>query len=353
MKKTSIVIAFCVFCLCVTKTSFAIWASHPKIDEKHIAKDLIGRQVQGWTFEKAAPCRLKILDAKYDKDTAIVYIFVKTIDFRGKYGREGKLRLEYEYAADDWNILDIKPISFSRLENDIVYKMEATNFYPLLAAADEGNVDRVRSLIAEGADVNATTGSGPTALILAVEGGYLDVAKILLSKGADVNAKDNSGQTALIYAAKKGHLDILQQLLERGADLNVRDKDGNTALGLAVGLGHTGVVQALVDKGADVNGEQGNYWLPLAIAAEEGHTDIVQMLLSKGATVNAKDAYGWTALCWAVAVFEGHTDVVKALIAANADVNVKCPPEGTALRMATQKGRTELIQLLKKAGAKE
>jgi len=223
MKKTSILTVFFLFCLCVTETSFAIWASHPKIDEKHIAKDLIDRQLQGWTFEKAAPCRLKILDANYDKDTAIVYIFIKTIDFRGKYGREGKLRLEYEYAADDWNILDIKPISFSRLEDHIVYKMNATNSYPLLAAADEGNAAMVRSLIAEGAHVNATTSTGPTALILATEGGYLDVAKILLAKGADVNGKDNSGKTALMYAAKKGRLDILELLLERRADLNIRD----------------------------------------------------------------------------------------------------------------------------------
>ncbi len=47
-----------------------------------------------------------------------------------------------------------------------------------------------------------------------------------------------------------------------------------------------------------------------------GHEDEVESLLSKGADVNTKDKYGSTALM--CALFRGHTEIVKLLKAAGA-----------------------------------
>ena len=44
---------------------------------------------------------------------------------------------------------------------------------------------------------------------------------------------------------------------------------------------------------------------------------------------------------------------MKALLAAGADVNAKEKEGWTALMLAAEKGHTEIVQLLKQAGAKE
>ncbi len=283
MKKLLCVLGMVVLCLSLAKVSFALFGSAPKINEKHIASDLIGREVQGWTFEKAALYRIRILDAKYDKDTAIVYVSVRTINKEGKSGREGKLRLEYEYAADDWNMLDMKPISFSKLEGYDVDKLKQIIGYPLFLAADEGDVATVQSLIGQGTDVNQKDNGGMTALMWAAIEGHLDVAKVLLAKGADVNAKNKAGWTALMAAALKGDTKTVEMLLTKGTDVNAKDEIGWTALFYAISAAKLPIVKALLDNGANVNLED-NYGLtPLTRANNQGHTDIVQLLRKAGA----------------------------------------------------------------------
>jgi ankyrin repeat protein len=70
---------------------------------------------------------------------------------------------------------------------DIVWVFHPDSFYrgmPLICyAAEEGDVDVVKELIRRGADVNAYTADGDTALDLALEMGYSKVARILKVAG--------------------------------------------------------------------------------------------------------------------------------------------------------------------------
>ena len=68
-----------------------------------------------------------------------------------------------------------------------------------------------------GADVNAKTMSGVTALMGAVDGGHADTVKLLIDAGADVNAKTDKGFTALMGAANLGHAEVVKLLVEAGA----------------------------------------------------------------------------------------------------------------------------------------
>ena len=99
----------------------------------------------------------------------------------------------------------------------------------LLAAAGEGDIPRVDTLIASGADANARNEKGRTALMLAAEKGDVAVVRALIAAGADVNLKEPGewGMPALYFASNS---ECVRALLLGGADVNAEDCDGRTAL---------------------------------------------------------------------------------------------------------------------------
>jgi predicted LPLAT superfamily acyltransferase len=100
----------------------------------------------------------------------------------------------------------------------------------------------------KGADVNAKTEDGRSALMFASLLGHVDVVKVLLDEGADVHAKDKFGVTALMEASKKGYVDVVKVLLDEGADVNVKTEDGRSALMFACSWGHRDLVKDRPDK---------------------------------------------------------------------------------------------------------
>ena len=97
-----------------------------------------------------------------------------------------------------------------------------------------GAADRTstKELIDAGADVNACTDDGGTALMLAAERQDISNVSALLAAGANVNLTDSSGRSALIESAYDGAADpdIVQCLIRYGADTALRDGTGKTAL---------------------------------------------------------------------------------------------------------------------------
>jgi ankyrin repeat protein len=115
----------------------------------------------------------------------------------------------------------------------------------LLRAAADGNVFKVDKLLSAGANVNARTPDGATALMGAVYYGYPQTSRLLMERGADVNATTDDGVTALHYAAQQGHSDIARDLLQKGADPDAVSAAGNTPLQLAQAAGHQEVAELL------------------------------------------------------------------------------------------------------------
>jgi ankyrin repeat protein len=100
----------------------------------------------------------------------------------------------------------------------LLKRVAAADKESLIKAAASGNIERVKVLIAAGADVDfQRVINGFTALIYAAQNGYTHIVEALLRAGANVNAKNKNGHTALMRAAEKDHPDTVAMLLQYGA----------------------------------------------------------------------------------------------------------------------------------------
>lgn len=97
---------------------------------------------------------------------------------------------------------------------------------PLMYLAIAGQVDRARSLMARGAQVNRL---GWTPLHYAASKGQMAMARLLLDNKAMVNAPAPNGETPLMMAALSGNKPMVDLLLKAGADITTRDTKGQDA----------------------------------------------------------------------------------------------------------------------------
>jgi ankyrin repeat protein len=88
--------------------------------------------------------------------------------------------------------------------------------------------------------------------MLASEQGHLEIVRALIAAGADVNAKTSRGETALMDASDNGNPEIVQALLAAKADLNAEDEMGRTAMMRVSGHeGHSHIVRLLFEASGE------------------------------------------------------------------------------------------------------
>jgi ankyrin repeat protein len=203
----------------------------------------------------------------------------------------------------------------------------------VLAAMIPGSRKTLELLSRRGGNVNANVGRY-TVLMAAAYSGDLEAATWLVEHGADVNARSEAGCTALNGAAVSGNAAIVKLLLDQGADPNVRYQepdsigDFQTPLMNAAWHGHVECLKLLLERGADVNIQGGPFGRsPLLCAATTGSEATVRLLVAKGANVHALDWQGDTALDWAL--LRGETNIVQLLRKASGKILSETADEKT------------------------
>ena len=233
-----------------------------------------------------------------------------------------------------WGFQDNKPLVYKTIHE----------------AAKNGDLADVINHLARGTDVNVKDNYGETPLHWAISYGHKDVAELLIAKGANVNTKGQGGETPLHMAAirEKGNKDVAELLIAKGADVNAKDERGMTPLDAAAIAGSKDVAELLIAKGANVKTASADGGTPLHTAASFGQKDMAELLITKGADVNAKLKDGRTPLFLADAL-----DMAELLIAKGADVNARDSDGNTPLSTAASASHTDMVELLKKHGARE
>ena len=234
-------------------------------------------------------------------------------------------------------------------------------------AAARGDIERIRSLLDEDAElINATDKGGGTALFRAIYRGDLSLVLELLDRGADVDhrAADRSRPIhhCLAHSWKvpdemyKTYAILAGALLARGAAYD---------LWVACGIGDVEGVKRILDACEDnialCKSSQpfwSDYENPLVVACFQGHAEVVRLLIGAGADpdspfeidVAGENVKQWGHPLW-LAANRGHYDVVKLLLERGANPNTEVYASGNAVCWAYQCGRKHIADLLFQHGA--
>ncbi len=167
--------------------------------------------------------------------------------------------------------------------------------------------------IAEGMSEARTYVVDPNELLKeAISKNDAEGVKKAAARGADINACTGNGQSAIkkctspmATALGAGRTEAALALIEAGVDVNAQNFRQETLLGFAVHYNNGKVMKALLQKGADPNRYHGiTYGAPaldrlLSRAAKAKQAQAVEYLLQYGAVADWKDRYGRTAYWYA------------------------------------------------------
>lgn len=247
----------------------------------------------------------------------------------------------------------------------------------LCYAVNSGKPEIASFLIRNGADVNAEDpGSNKTPLIEACIKGYIEIVKQLLAKGAKANSFSleyalfnnhveiaeilvNHGvkfneirlHSLISHAIENGYIQVLEFLKKNNVNVNTANEYGFTSLMQACKHGKLEIVKFLLNNEANIHGQNQHGISPLLWAIAEGHFDIVQLLIEKGANINSADMSKFTPLMYAA--YRGYKNIVQFLLNNDADVKKITQHGKTALSLAQETNRIEIVEILQEHIDKE
>ena len=185
---------------------------------------------------------------------------------------------------------------------------------------------------------NADIDSKSKALFDAVEQDDLEKVKQLIKDGADVNVVTDYGESALIAALGDKKAEIAKVLIAAGADVFCEDELGKTAMELAIAMGDVEIFQALVKKGIKVIPKH------LAYAIEDGQVQLIKPMYQLSPMIRWSVEHG---PYLRLAAEKGNSLCALYLLFLGAKLDARGARQKTAEQIARESGNTHLANLLK------
>ena len=180
--------------------------------------------------------------------------------------------------------------------------------------------------------------------------------KSLLAQGAKIDARDGYARTPLHVAAYERRHDAMRALVAAGANPNALERDRYDIVTIAAVANDVPTLKLALELGCSARNVTSRYdGTALIAAAHLGHAEVVRTLIRAGAPLNHVNNLGWTALIESIVLGDGgnrHTDTLRALVEAKADVNLADRNGRTPLALARSRKYSQMVQVLEKAGAK-
>ena len=166
---------------------------------------------------------------------------------------------------------------------------------------------------------------GTPLITVAARAASTRVIAYLIAAGADVNARTPAGETALMLATY----------------FSVDDSGATSAA-------HEKAMRLLIDAGSTLENEPHNF-TPLAYAAYQGRDQMIQYLLKRGARVNPDGprTYTYVNTPLMMAAMQGHVSSALLLLRAGADPRVRVVNGHTAAELAAKYQGPQMVSLLK------
>lgn len=212
-----------------------------------------------------------------------------------------------------------------------------------------GNIEAVKTLLAEGANVNETSNEKKSSLHFASKSGNIKIVKTLIDKQSDVNLKTRNGLSALYFATLKGHDEIIDLLLSKGTRAELKEKYGNNPFFVACQQGRTKLVKKFLQHNPFINCALANGISALMVAVDTENYALTEILLENGADAKIiRTDDGFHPIH--VAAELGNETIVKILLKHGSDVECLTSNNSSPLIVAAENGREAVVKLLLERG---
>ncbi|KAG4094604.1 ankyrin repeat-containing domain protein [Neocallimastix lanati (nom. inval.)] len=201
-------------------------------------------------------------------------------------------------------------------------------------------------------DINQPDANGNTILYYAILKEDMETLKYLISNGADVNYKNKLGRSSLDLMILKGYayLDIVLDDSNKIL-LNVPNLQGENALITLIKINsyskeeQEDMIERLIRGGSNVNFVDSVGNTPLMYAIQRKSLDITKLLIKNDANINfVEEKTHQSILMYAIEI--GELEIIKLLVEYGANINYSSSGDNSVIKKAYPKEKLKIFEYL-------
>ena len=228
-------------------------------------------------------------------------------------------------------------------------KKDARGFSPIHFAANFNQLEIIKLLIENGADINELGPFDRQPVHWAAATKSIDVLKWLHKLGADLNCKDATNKTPLYLAVTRQQKENINYLLSQDVDIETTGRAGFELLYFSITGNYNTIVQHFLDSDFDVKQLAIDGSGLMLAAAQSGNPEMISTFYDLGLDLNQRNEFGEAPVH--ISITQKNLDVLKKLLELGADINLPNYLGENALSMAIKNDSVAYATFLKSKGA--